>query len=267
MPCAFQTGQQLRRGKARIDLHHGHVTKALSGALNHVEDCIERALSGNYVARPQPTIQPVASFGDQGDQQVVNLSIVVATFHSTFGWWLCTSMGTLSTYSVIDLSRLHCRSSLIPRYAISRTASRKILRFAGGHQGGEARQGRPRSKTQVLPIASVPLANCWPDETRDHGAEHHNGHFSPERRSAPRCGLTRQDMCDIDLTARVAQAPRHPRHDAASFQHLAQHHRTKLPNRSARLSTPNDSLKPGMTGCSVSPTPACGSACGFCAAV
>lgn len=54
---SFQSGHQRGGGKARVDPHHGHVAKAPPGAVDHVEDHIERTFGGADIARPQPGIQ------------------------------------------------------------------------------------------------------------------------------------------------------------------------------------------------------------------
>jgi hypothetical protein len=41
-------------------------------------------------------------------------------------------------------------------------------------------------------------------------------------------------MDNIDLAARIVQTRRHPRHDAAAFQHLAQEDRPKIAGQAVR---------------------------------
>jgi hypothetical protein len=82
-----------------------------------------------------------------------------------------------------------------------------------------------------------------------------------QNRSADQGG---EIMGDIDLAARIVQTRRHPRHYAAAFQHFAQEDLARIACQAVRPAlTRNDLLKPGMTGCSVSPTRTLEAACDF----
>jgi hypothetical protein len=69
-------------------------------------------------------------------------------------------MGALSTSSVIDRSRLPCRSALITQPAISRTASGKTLRLAGVditavNRDGVGCEASPGPTSGVSPAAEL----------------------------------------------------------------------------------------------------------------
>jgi hypothetical protein len=176
-------------------------------------------------------------------------------------------MGALSTSSVIERSRLPCRSALMATPAISRIASRKPLRLAGvaikavnrDRVGCEASPDPTSGVSPAAELVARRKAGSWRRASASSWSRQPCAAKSTEVRMSEARSWVTSTLLRGSLRRDVIQDTM-PLRSKTSRKRTAPGSPVK---RSARLSIRNDLLKPGMNGCSVSPMRASDAAYGF----